>query len=119
MPGRAECKQCASHYKDIKKTEPPCISKGECPNGECDLWKTNIFAWELWQKLSGQVIVAGMGEPLGIKFDAIGFIFDLYGIEDQLFKEDLFEKILIIDGVRMAYKTQELIKHKNKVKAKK
>lgn len=112
MPGRADCKPCASHFKDVRKIEPPCITKGVCPNGYVELFKTNIFAWELWQKLSGQVIVAGMGEPLGIRFEAINFIFDLYGIEDQSYKEDLFEKILLIDSVRMGYKSQELIRRK-------
>jgi len=48
-----------------------------------------------------QVIVAGMGDVLGIKFEAIGFIFDLHGIDDLEEKRFLFEKIQIIDIIRL------------------
>lgn len=87
-------------------------------NNKPDLWVSNTFAWELFQRLSGQVIVAGMGEPLGIKFEAIGFIFDLYGIHDDTEKIELFEKITLIDSVRLKYKRDELIRQQQQPKAK-
>jgi hypothetical protein len=62
---------------------------------------SNQFAWELYQKCSGQVIVAGMGDVLGIKFEAIDFIFNLYCIDDPEERRFLFEKIQIIDIIRL------------------
>lgn len=89
-----------------------------CPFGKPDLWVSNFFAWELYQKLSGQVIVAGMGEILGINFLAIGFIFDLYEVDDQIEKQVLFEKILAIDTVRCKERSQQMQKQANAAKSK-
>jgi hypothetical protein len=50
---------------------------------------------------ASQVIVAGMGDVLGIKFEAIDFIFNLYDITDIEEKRFLFEKIQIIDIIRL------------------
>jgi hypothetical protein len=61
----------------------------------------NVHAWDIYQKVSGQVIVAGMGDILGIKFEAIDFIFKLYEINDIELQRDLFEKIQHIDTIRL------------------
>ena len=45
--------------------------------------------------------MAGMGEVLGIKFEAIEFLLNLYGIDDLEERRFLFEKIQIIDIIRM------------------
>lgn len=49
--------------------------------------------------LRNQVIVAGMGDVLGINHLAIHAIFGLYGITDQVERQILFEKILAVDEV--------------------
>jgi hypothetical protein len=81
----------------------------------------NMFVWSLYEKVMGQVIVAGMGEPLGIRFDAIEFIFDLYEVTDTYDRQEYFEKIQKIDSVRLGYRKKELIKqqyqHHNKNKS--
>lgn len=55
----------------------------------------------MYQKCSGQVIVAGMGDILGIKFEAIEFVFDIYEIDDREERRILFEKIQTIDIIRL------------------
>ena len=77
------------------------MTEGDCKFGMPDLWVSNQFAWELYQKCSGQVIVAGMGDVLGIKFEAIEFLFNLYDIDDRDEKRLLFQKIQIIDILRL------------------
>jgi len=62
----------------------------------------------LFELVSGQVIVAGMGDILGIKFEAIEFIFNLYQIEDIYERQDLFEKIVAIDSVRLGVIRDEM-----------
>lgn len=66
-----------------------------------NLYQSNAFAWQLFQECSSQVIVAGMGDILGIRFEAIDFLFDLYNIKDEWERECLFEKIMTIDRVRI------------------
>jgi len=68
----------------------------------------NHFAWECFQKVSGQVITTGMGDLLGIKFEAISFLFELYGIIDVDDRIDLFEKIIAIDGERIKMRSLEM-----------
>jgi len=70
-------------------------------------------------KLGGQVVVAGMGEVLGIRFEAIESILNIYGIEDPEKRVEIFEKIVIIDSVRMKFKSQELLSKKEADKNKK
>lgn len=72
----------------------------------------------MYEKLSSQVIVAGMGEALGIKFEAIDFIFNLYEITDTHEKQDYFEKIQLIDSIKLNYKRKELIKKQQETKNK-
>lgn len=60
-----------------------------------------MFAWELFQECSAQVNVAGMGDILGIKFEAVDFLFDLYNIIDRDERVRLFEKIMTIDRIRV------------------
>jgi len=86
---------------------------GECSFGKPDLMISNHLAWELFQKISGQVIVAGMGDILGIRFEAIAFILDFYEIYDSETRHDVFEKILAIDSVRIKFRNQDLIKNKS------
>lgn len=44
-----------------------------------------------------------MGDILGIKFEAIEFLLNLYGVEDLESQRELFEKIQIIDIIRLRY----------------
>lgn len=90
-----------------------------CEFGKVDLWVANHYAWELYQKVAGQVIVAGMGDVLGIKFEAIQFLFDIYGIIDKEERLELFEKIQIIDTARMQARSEQLINKQNSDKTKK
>lgn len=98
-----DCDSCSNHYTIIKHTEPPCVTDGVCKFGKPELWLSNRFAWELFQKCANQVIVAGMGDVLGIKFEAIEFLLNLYGVEDLESRRELFEKIQIIDTIRSRY----------------
>lgn len=45
-----------------------------------------------------------MGEVLGINFTAIEFIFDIYGIIDPYERRLLFEKIQLVDNIRLQAK---------------
>ncbi len=61
-----------------------------------------------------------MGDILGIKFEAIDFLFDLYNIKDRDEKLILFDKIMTIDRIRVftqRKKTERMIEEqKNKSK---
>lgn len=59
-----------------------------------------------------------MGDILGIKFEAIQFLFDIYGIIDRDERLDLFEKIQIIDTARMKARSEQLVNKQNTVKQK-
>lgn len=85
---------------DLPPCEDPSKDK-QCAYGKPDLWASNIYAWQLFQECSNQVIVAGMGDVLGISFSAIDFIFNLYKIEDEWDRQCLFEKIMTVDRVRI------------------
>lgn len=78
---------------------------------------SNQHAWELFELLAGQVIVAGMGDILGIKFEAIEFIFNLYQIDEAWYRQDLFEKIIVIDSIRLGNMRDEMRKNINKPKS--
>lgn len=106
------------HFEKVKKTIAPCLIGEECISGKPDLYIGNHLAWELYQKVSGQVIVAGMGEIIGIQFSAIEFILSIYQIYDPDVRCDLFEKILLIDTVRIKMKNGELAAKMKKEKKK-
>jgi len=112
---RTDCGACRAHYRTVKRKTVPCETEEGCLNEIPELWVSNSFTWEMFSKVSGQVIVAGMGEPIGIKFEAIQFLFELYNVPDDE-RIDIFEKIMAIDTVRMNYRKQELIKQKSKAK---
>lgn len=57
-----------------------------------------------------------MGDCLGIKFEAIDFIFGIYSIYDPNERLELFEKIQAIDSVRLRLKRDELIRSKHEIK---
>lgn len=61
-----------------------------------------------------------MGDILGIKFEAIDFLFDLYNIKDRDERIILFDKIMAIDRIRIIAqhkKTERIIEEqKNKSK---
>ena len=82
------------------------------------LSNSNIFAWQLFQECSNQVIVAGMGDVLGIKFEAIDFLFNLYNINDEWEKQCLFEKIMTVDRIRMISQRQNSAKRAEELKHK-
>jgi hypothetical protein len=48
-----------------------------------------------------------MGQPLGIYFSSILAIFDIYGIIDIDERRELFEKIQLIDKVRLKISSQD------------
>ena len=92
------------NFHEIQQKPAPCEDeecKYECPYGVVFLEPKNRFVWTLFNKLSGQVIVAGMGECLGIKFEAIDFLFDLYKINKRYERKILFDKLQLIDSIRM------------------
>ena len=105
------------HFRKVKKQEPPCV-RGDCQFGKPKLFIGNHLAWELYQKVSTQVIVTGMGDIIGIRFEAIESIMNIYGIMDSEERVDLFEKIIEIDTVRAKIRNKELITRKQTEKTK-
>lgn len=55
--------------------------------------ESNQEAISLYGLVAGQVIVAGMGEAIGLNFVAVKVVLDLYEVSDQ---RDCFERILHI-----------------------
>lgn len=74
------------------------------------LFQSNIFAWQLFQECSGQVITTGFGDILGIKFEAIDFLFDLYNIKGEWERQCLFEKLMVVDRIRTLSQRRETAK---------
>ena len=60
-----------------------------------------------------------MGDILGIRHEAIESILNIYGIANQEQRVELFEKVCIIDGVRMKFRNQELAMKSQQSKNKK
>ncbi len=62
------------------------------------LGEENVEAWTLWQTAHAQQRSTGGMEPvfLGIDFQALAVLFDIYAIP-RLERQGLFEKILLID----------------------
>jgi hypothetical protein len=69
----------------------------------------NSWVFDLYQKCSGQQIVAGMGQPIGIMFTAIVAMLDIYCIFDIEERVEIFEKIQLIDSIRLKMSAQETI----------
>jgi len=78
----------------------------------------NHLAWELFQKVSGQMIVAGMGEPLGINFLAIDFILDIYGILKRDKRREMFDKIILFDSIRLRKRSEQISSQRERDKIK-
>lgn len=113
-PQRASCKSCLLHF-DLKNELAPCLKTGECKFGKPFLLYSNKLAYEIFTKIQNQMIVVGMGEPIGINQQAIVNILDIYGITDLEERRILFEKVLAIDTFRMT----KMLKEKEKEKKKK
>ena len=111
-PNRSSCKDCMIHF-DLKGETAPCLlPDGECFVGKPILWYSNHIAMEIFNKIQNQLIIAGMGEPIGLNQQAIINIMDIYDIRDIEERRVLFDKILTIDNIRMA-KLLEKKKSKN------
>jgi len=116
-PGRGSCKDCEEHYKFKHKTnpdkypndQPPCILSYECPFGKPTLTVRNGYIFDLYQKCAHQQIMAGMGQPIGIIFQSILALFDIYGIIDTYERREIFEKIQIIDHIRLKAAASDLV----------
>lgn len=107
------------NFYEIQNKPAPCEQEEtdfKCPYGVVDLMPGNYFAWQLYQKCSSQVIVAGMGDILGIKFEAIDFLFNLYKINNRYERKILFEKIQLVDSIRL--KCQNAIQKREREKQK-
>ena len=113
-PHRANCTDCIEHYRVNKNDLPPCEYGNECPYGKPVLFYSNHLALEMFNKIQNQVIIAGMGDPLGLDHKAIINILDLYEITDIEERKILFDKILAIDCVRMRLRLKEIKKKKVK-----
>ena len=97
---------------------PPCITINECLSGKPILSTKNQYVLSLYHKVAGQQIVAGMGQPIGIIYQSILAIFDIYDIVNREERRELFEKITIIDSIRLKHSNSELINRKGKPPAK-
>lgn len=116
-PNRASCKDCEANYeykhrKDPIKNPygvPPCITENLCHLGKPSLSIRNSYVMELYQKCAHQQIVAGMGQPIGIMFTSILALFDIYDIIDKDDRRELFEKIQLIDEIRLKQATSDIV----------
>jgi len=97
---------------------PPCITSDTCPFNKPKLSIKNQYVLSLYHKVAGQQIVAGMGQPIGIIYQSILAIFDIYVIVNREERRELFEKITIIDAIRLKSSNSELINRKGKPPAK-
>ncbi|MDD5353029.1 MAG: DUF1799 domain-containing protein [Candidatus Omnitrophica bacterium] len=73
-------------------------SKLEGHESPCDTCKPIIMpanqdALRIYALVSNQVIIGGMGDIIGLNYNAVKFIMDLYGIENQ---RDCFERVVHI-----------------------
>lgn len=109
---RASCTDCIDHYETSKHELPPCEYGNECPFGKPVLFYNNALALELFNKIQNQIIIAGMGEPLGLDHNAIYNIMDIYCINDVYERQVMFDKILAIDCVRMTIRANQLKEEK-------
>lgn len=50
-----------------------------------------------------------MGQPIGILFQSILALFDIYGIIDIDERREIFEKIQIVDHIRLKSAASELV----------
>jgi len=50
-----------------------------------------------------------MGQPIGILFQSILALFDIYGIIDIDERREIFEKIQIVDHIRLKSASSELV----------
>jgi hypothetical protein len=60
-----------------------------------------------------------MGDILGIRFEAIEFILELYEIFDADQRRDIFEKIQIIDEKRLQERSKQIAINNQKTKTRK
>ena len=69
------------------KKEPPCDI--------CipPLMDENKDAFNIYQKCQNQIIMSGSGEAIDLNFHSIGFLLDLYDIQN---KRRVFEKVLTV-----------------------
>ncbi len=65
--------------------EPPCFECHPVPLTE------NETAYNLFPLLMDQLRTGGMGDPLGVDYNAIKFVFDLYDVTDRRAE---FEKLV-------------------------
>ena len=112
-PNRGDCKDCKEHYDFKYKTIPPCETSGKCPFGKPMLTTRNAWVFDFYQKCSSQQIVAGMGTPIGIMFTSIVAILDIYNIVNVEDRIEIFEKIQLIDSIRLKLSHQETIGKRN------
>jgi len=89
------------HFELNGKCAPCLLPDGECISGKPTLWYSNHIAMELFNKIQNQLIIAGMGEPIGLNHQAIINILDIYDIKNVDERKVLFDKILTMDNLRM------------------
>ena len=78
----------------------------DCKKCDGNLWEENNEAFSIYGIVADQVMVAMDGTPLGLNFNAVAFVFDIYEIENR---KVTFEKILLIHSIM-----RETLKKENK-----
>ena len=89
------------HFELKGECAPCLLPDGECISGKPVLWYSNHLAMELFNKIQNQLIIAGMGEPIGLNHQAIINILDIYDIKNVDERKVLFDKIITMDNLRM------------------
>ena len=108
-PARPSCKQCSQFWKnhdtptheDRVRFETTCWN---CPKPE--LLPINLEAWDFFQLVRDQVLVAGMGTVIGLNKATVLQILQVYGVHDSEDLTDLLEKIMVLHGVEMKFATK-------------
>lgn len=53
----------------------------------------NQDAWRIFQIVQTQVVTAGMGDVIGVDFNALNFVMELYDIDNR---RECFEKVNVL-----------------------
>ena len=85
-----ECPKCERYFK-LNKDEPPCE---QCDNPH--LFFENYEAIAVYKLCRSQVLVAPMGEILGLRMEAVKTAMDLLGVENQI---ECLDKVLAFSDV--------------------
>jgi len=90
-----DCEGCRIASELEGKEYPPCDTCKPI------LLPVNRDALQVYSLVSNQIIVGGMGDIIGLNYNAVKFVMDLYNIENQ---RDCFERVVCVFNKILAAK---------------